>query len=236
MTERLGPLIIRTSRVMSDIITISVNYFLLLITFSLCILFASQIRRYDPASVNSSFKETLTEKNTEPTFVKIAVALFWEILNPGPDDTFSSNDGFSGHLIAMLYGIYQILTVMVLLNLLIALMNSTMQKIQDKKLLYWKFERAAIWMEFINADYYHTVPPPFYLIGNLFCCACFLLLCPLFTRKKFRNIWSTKKQRLRKYNSSSKRFSCKMSKEDQNRRRKHAVVMSNLVDRYLKDA
>ena len=37
----------------------------------------------------------------------------------------------------------QIIAVIVLLNLLIALMNSTVQRVQEEKESYWKFARAS---------------------------------------------------------------------------------------------
>ena len=62
---------------------------------------------------------------------------------------FSAGD-FRGYVATGLLLLYQVLVVILLLNLLIALMNSTVQKVEDQKLLYWKFVRTSIWYEFFD--------------------------------------------------------------------------------------
>ena len=158
---------------------------------------------------------------------------FWEIFNPGPADadTFPSSNEFSAHLTIMLYAIYQILAVIVILNLLIALMNSTMQRIQDKQLLYWKFERASIWLDFINADQYHTIPPPFYVLGNMFYCLMLLVICISRTLKKYKNAVNRTPVLYRK--KSESKYKCKMNSDEQQKRKNHAIVMQDVIHRYL---
>ena len=56
-------------------------------------------------------------------------------------------------------------TAIVLVNLLIASMTSTYQRVKDSSSLYWLFERAKIILEF---KYKSPFPPPFTLIPLLF--------------------------------------------------------------------
>ena len=235
LTERVGPVIISISRVMNDIFTISINYILVLITFSTCILFVSRVQIYNFNNYTGTQYEDndWKESDKEISFTDILVALFWQILNPGQadDDTFLSSSDFSAHLIIMLYAIYQILAVIVILNLLIALMNSTIQRIQDKQLLYWKFERASIWLDFINADQYHTVVPPFYVFGKLFHGVILLLICSSKLLKKCKKIVNPDLVLYRK--KSCSKYKCKMNPEEQKKRKIHATVMRNVINRYL---
>ena len=45
-----------------------------------------------------------------------------------------------------LFTMYQVTVVIILLNLLIAVMNATVQKVHDQTQLYWKFTRTSIWI------------------------------------------------------------------------------------------
>ena len=56
-----------------------------------------------------------------------------------------------------------VLLLVILLNLLIALMNATIGKTQDRKHLYWKFVRTCIWLEFFGEA--NALPPPFNLLA-----------------------------------------------------------------------
>lgn len=49
------------------------------------------------------------------------------------------------------------------MNLLIAIMNATMQEVQDRKLLYWKFVRAGFWIRFFDDN--RALPPPYNLFN-----------------------------------------------------------------------
>ena len=90
--------------------------------------------------------------------------MFWSFLGPGEefkkgDDPISSNGNFSLFLMAT----YQIISVVILMNVLIVIMNSTVQKVEGRKLLYWKFVRAGIWIRFF--DDYQALSPPFNLFN-----------------------------------------------------------------------
>ena len=58
---------------------------------------------------------------------------------------------------------YQIISAVIFMNLLIAIMNTTMQEVHDKKLLYWKFVRAGIWLRFFDDT--RALPPPYNLFN-----------------------------------------------------------------------
>ena len=85
----------------------------------------------------------------------------WTVLNPGPNDEISYNDSSA----EILFAAYQLLVIIIILNLLIAMMNTTIQKLQDKKLLYWKFARTAIWLEFMGDGI--MLPPPLMTISTV---------------------------------------------------------------------
>ena len=61
--------------------------------------------------------------------------------------------------------LYEIFIIIVLFNLLIAIMNSTIQKTQDRRQLYWKYARTSVWIEYF--DDLAALPLPF-TIYNVF--------------------------------------------------------------------
>ena len=54
---------------------------------------------------------------------------------------------------------YQIVMIVVFFNLLIAIMNVTIQKYQDRRQLYWKFARTSVWIEYFDDT--SALPLPF---------------------------------------------------------------------------
>ncbi|XP_070207798.1 short transient receptor potential channel 7-like isoform X2 [Littorina saxatilis] len=63
-----------------------------------------------------------------------------------------------------LYGVYVFASMIVLLNLLIAVMSNTFNEVQDERDVEWKFARTELWMTFIEPG--TPVPPPFNVIPS----------------------------------------------------------------------
>ncbi len=72
---------------------------------------------------------------------------------------------FVPHLLNCLTFSLKVISVVVLLNVLVACMNYTMQRMKDQQLLYWKFVRTSIWIEFFGEN--SALPQPFSLITVL---------------------------------------------------------------------
>ena len=87
----------------------------------------------------------------------------WTLLTPGQNEEYIPDTSESDSIGArVLYFIYQIFIIIILLNLLIAIMNSTVQRLQDKRQLYWKFVRTSIWIDHFDDNL--LVPMPFSLL------------------------------------------------------------------------
>jgi hypothetical protein len=67
------------------------------------------------------------------TFWSSFTTLFWCILDPGHPEVVGCSGGISRFVALGLYGLYNIIIAIVLLNLLIALMGVTMTRIEDDK-------------------------------------------------------------------------------------------------------
>ena len=163
--DKVGPIVINVSRVIIDIFTITTTYVASLLAFSVGLVFVITtdhvVELEKPAAANAT---THALDTYFATFKRTLVTLFWSVLGPGkPDDI--EPDGISGTVATLLFAAYQILVAVILLNLLIAIMNATVQKVQDHQQLYWKFVRTSVWIEFMDDN--NALPPPFNLVHVL---------------------------------------------------------------------
>ncbi|XP_055036769.2 transient receptor potential cation channel subfamily C member 2b [Misgurnus anguillicaudatus] len=83
----------------------------------------------------------------------------------------------------ILYGIYTLLIVIVLLNMLIAMITNSFQKIEDDADVEWKFARSKLYLSYFREGLtmpvpFNIIPSPkagFYLLRGIFrriCCCC----------------------------------------------------------------
>uniref|UniRef100_A0A8C6ITH0 Uncharacterized protein n=1 Tax=Melopsittacus undulatus TaxID=13146 RepID=A0A8C6ITH0_MELUD len=65
---------------------------------------------------------------------------------------------------ATMFGTYNVISLVVLLNMLIAMMNNSYQLIADHADIEWKFARTKLWMSYFDEG--ATLPPPFNIIPS----------------------------------------------------------------------
>ena len=170
MHDRIGPVIINLSRVMLDIFAMLVAYVVMVVAFAAAFVYMQSAEMYvveedaqnmtDIMEDHNSTSSSLTnfEEFTQ-SFVEMVDTLFWSILNPGPTDVFMDRDDALGFATSLMFASFQVLAVIVFLNLLIAVMNSTVQKVETQRQLYWKFTRTSIWMDYFEPS--SVITPPF---------------------------------------------------------------------------
>ena len=238
LDRRIGPVVINITRVALDLTTIISTYLAILTAFSLGILFVlnSKLYTYTKGGSNKITNSTIVNEEIpeETEFLSELMVMFWAILNPGPDPDAVPDQGISGIMANILFAMYQISLAIILLNLLIAMMNSTMQKIADKKLLYWKFVRTSVWLDFISTKY--VIPPP----ANIILLAIFVPLHIIgysiysLSRllRKYKNPRSAVNN-ISKSKSGSVRRKCVLDPVEGKRRKAHALLLKTLIKRYL---
>ena len=150
LNSRVGPIVINITRVALDLTTIISTYLATLIAFSLGIFFVLNSPIHSAS--NDQTNSAISSDELHISFSSELMVMFWAVLNPGPEPDTISDKGVSGIMANVLFAIYQIILAIILLNLLIAMMNATTQKIAGKKLLYWKFVRTSVWMDFISTS------------------------------------------------------------------------------------
>ncbi|XP_048459932.1 short transient receptor potential channel 7 [Rhincodon typus] len=152
--ESFGPLQISLGRTVKDIFKFMVIFIMVFVAFMIGMfnLYSYYLgAKYNPAftTVEESFK-----------------TLFWSIFGLSEvisvvlkyDHKFIENIGY------ILYGVYNVTMVVVLLNMLIAMINSSYQEIEEDADVEWKFARAKLWLSYFDEG--RTLPAPFNLIPS----------------------------------------------------------------------
>ncbi|XP_035272592.1 short transient receptor potential channel 3 isoform X1 [Anguilla anguilla] len=176
--ESFGPLQISLGRTVKDIFKFMVLFIMVFLAFMIGMFILYSY--YLGAKVNPAF--TTVEESFK--------TLFWSIFGLSEvssvvlkyDHKFIENIGY------VLYGIYNVTMVVVLLNMLIAMINSSYQEIEDDSDVEWKFARTKLWLSYFDNG--KTLPPPYSLVPSpksFFQCV-----------RRVVGLFRCKKQRLRK--------------------------------------
>uniref|UniRef100_A0A3B4ARQ1 Transient receptor ion channel domain-containing protein n=1 Tax=Periophthalmus magnuspinnatus TaxID=409849 RepID=A0A3B4ARQ1_9GOBI len=152
--ESFGPLQISLGRTVKDIFKFMVIFITVFVAFMVGMF--NLYSYYTGAKHNNAF--TTLEESFK--------TLFWAIFGLSEvksvvvniDHKFIENTGY------VLYGVYNVIMVIVLLNMLIAMFNSSFQEIQDDADVEWKFARAKLWFSYF--EHGGTLPVPFNLIPS----------------------------------------------------------------------
>ncbi|XP_045248773.1 short transient receptor potential channel 3 isoform X2 [Macaca fascicularis] len=152
--ESFGPLQISLGRTVKDIFKFMVLFIMVFFAFMIGMFILYSY--YLGAKVNAAF--TTVEESFK--------TLFWSIFGLSEvtsvvlkyDHKFIENIGY------VLYGIYNVTMVVVLLNMLIAMINSSYQEIEDDSDVEWKFARSKLWLSYFDDG--KTLPPPFSLVPS----------------------------------------------------------------------
>jgi len=97
------------------------------------------------------------------TFEMLFFSLFG-IVDPSNLPPMSRNPWWSTSLVKAILGVFLVINVIMLINLLIAMMSDTYQEIEGQSDIEWKFGRAKL---FRNMNKTSSTPAPFILITKL---------------------------------------------------------------------
>ncbi len=165
MHDRLGPIIISYSRVTLDFVTMTVLYAIMILAFSFGFAYILSSDRFVSEELVAGLNQTTSdleafgEGGYGVAYKELFSTLFWSILNPGPPEYDLVPDTAKHAFVTFWFAFFQIMSVIVFLNLLIATMNSTVQRVESDKDTFWKFTRTSVWIEFYDVT--SVLPPPF---------------------------------------------------------------------------
>ncbi|XP_071760055.2 short transient receptor potential channel 4-like [Centroberyx gerrardi] len=166
--SHLGPLQISLGRMLLDILKFLFIYCLVLLAF------ANGLNQlyfyYETKATDEKDKckgiRCVEQNNAFSTLFETLQSLFWSIFglislyvtNVDADHQFTEFVG------ATMFGTYNIISLVVLLNMLIAMMNNSYQHIADHADIEWKFARTKLWMSYFEEG--GTLPSPFNIVPS----------------------------------------------------------------------
>uniref|UniRef100_A0AAY4EJ93 Transient receptor ion channel domain-containing protein n=1 Tax=Denticeps clupeoides TaxID=299321 RepID=A0AAY4EJ93_9TELE len=166
--SHLGPLQISLGRMLLDILKFLFIYCLVLLAFANGL---NQLYFYYETQASDEKNKCkgircVEQNNAFSTLFETLQSLFWSIFglislyvtNVKPDHQFTEFVG------ATMFGTYNIISLVVLLNMLIAMMNNSYQHIADHADIEWKFARTKLWMSYFEEG--GTLPSPFNIVPS----------------------------------------------------------------------
>ncbi|XP_036392835.1 short transient receptor potential channel 4-like isoform X2 [Megalops cyprinoides] len=165
--SHLGPLQISLGRMLLDILKFLFIYCLVLLAFANGL---NQLYFYYDTNEDKEYAckgiRCERQNNAFSTLFETLQSLFWSIFglislyvtNVKPDHKFTEFVG------ATMFGTYNVISLVVLLNMLIAMMNNSYQHIADHADIEWKFARTKLWMSYFEEG--GTLPSPFNIIPS----------------------------------------------------------------------
>ncbi|XP_059140364.1 transient-receptor-potential-like protein [Physella acuta] len=153
--QHLGPLQISLGCMLIDIAKFLFIFFLVVSSFA-CGL--NQLYWYYQSTADS------TEEDMFFTLFSSYVTLFWSMfsLTTPSKMELKSTQVFTMTVGELMFMAYHAMAIIVLLNMLIAMMSSSFQEIENHADMEWKFARSKLWMGYFDEG--STLPAPFNLI------------------------------------------------------------------------
>ncbi|XP_041473271.1 short transient receptor potential channel 3-like [Lytechinus variegatus] len=155
-SEFLGPLQISLGRMMGDISRFAAVFFVVFLAF-----FCAMCNLYWYYPDNSSFGSMSNALTT----------LVWALFGLGDTSNTSCPDDYPdcGHASTEVFGVllyssYMGIMVIVMLNMLIAMMSTSFDEINNDEDVEWKFSRSKLWLSYFERG--ATLPVPFNLIPS----------------------------------------------------------------------
>ncbi|XP_054656720.1 short transient receptor potential channel 5a [Dunckerocampus dactyliophorus] len=166
--SHLGPLQISLGRMLLDILKFLFIYCLVLLAFANGL---NQLYFYYETTASeepNNCKGIRCERqnNAFSTLFETLQSLFWSIfglLNLYVTNVKARHE-FTELVGATMFGTYNVISLVVLLNMLIAMMNNSYQLIADHADIEWKFARTKLWMSYFDEG--GTLPPPFNIVPS----------------------------------------------------------------------
>ncbi|XP_049432295.1 short transient receptor potential channel 4b [Epinephelus fuscoguttatus] len=161
--SHLGPLQISLGRMLLDILKFLFIYCLVLLAFANGL---NQLYFYYETKEDCKGIRCSVQNNAFSTLFETLQSLFWSVFglislyvtNVKPKHEFTEFVGTT------MFGTYNVISLVVLLNMLIAMMNNSYQHIADHADIEWKFARTKLWMSYFEEG--GTLPSPFNIIPS----------------------------------------------------------------------
>ncbi|XP_035234236.1 short transient receptor potential channel 4-like, partial [Stegodyphus dumicola] len=193
-SSRLGPLQVSLGKIFMQI-----AYFLLF-CFIMILCFAIPMTRsyayYTGMTQTTAEGQSVTQLSSFSTFTNSFSTFFWAMFCMSPVESADvvvenlssdkknpviNHHGFTQAVGRALFATYELLMVIALVNILIAILSNTFQKVVDNADVEFKFARTKLWTHFFDES--TRVPSPFNLIPSMNMCISCLNYCKALANK-----------------------------------------------------
>ncbi|XP_077867974.1 short transient receptor potential channel 4-like [Saccoglossus kowalevskii] len=223
---QLGPLQISLGRMVEDICKFLCIIALVLVSFAVGL--NQLFFYYSTTDVLSAAGECIgvtcqNPNNAYSTLYNAAETLIWTIfglVDVSNTQVTGGHHSFTDWIGAVMMSCYCITSIIVLINMLIAMMNVSFQKIQNKADVEWKFARSRLWMSYFDEG--GTLPVPLNII-------------PTPKTLYYIFLWFKKKccGRVERLKRSATKTTRKIQSERRERDKEYQDVMRKLIKRYI---
>ncbi|CAH1266877.1 TRPC4 [Branchiostoma lanceolatum] len=233
--SHLGPLQISLGRMGFDIVKVLFIYFLVLFAF------ANGLNQlYFPYNNNNGSLQTdgndyycygvrcHDQNNAFSSLWETLQALFWSLFGlvnlyvTKVENAQGYKHAFTEFVGTWMFGAYNVIALIVLLNMLIAMMNNSYQHIADHADTEWKFARTKLWLSYFEEG--GTLPPPFNIVPS----PKFVWYTIMWVKNSCSEICNFRKKQLNRMRSIGKMTAIKLRKD-----MAYKDVIQNLVRRYI---
>ena len=158
--EYFGPLVLCVVSVFKDISKVAIIFVVVFAAFSLAAF--TMIKPFQEADEGSHFTYTLREDSPVASRRGLFMTMLWHLMDPGhPYQVYILNNKtgnateedfsleFSHFMIIALWFVYDIITVVLMLNILVAIMNTTYSKLWERANIEWNYNKTY-YMVFIT--------------------------------------------------------------------------------------
>lgn len=161
VNSTLGPLHLSLMMMVKDIVRFLALFGLNVLAFALAMrrLYSHPVQNSDHTSEETKG----THNHSFQRFVGTLSSLFWALFGHVELEEFENKNAEITDVTGkVIFAGYSLASVLVLLNLLIAMLNNSYKKVDDEKDMKWKFSRTRIWMYYVIEV--SPLPPPFNLV------------------------------------------------------------------------
>ncbi|XP_068733240.1 short transient receptor potential channel 4-like [Montipora capricornis] len=216
----LGPLHLSIVMMVKDILRFLALFGLNVFAFALAMrkLYSQDVRTSNHMTGFKNGTESHRYQKLEGTLS----TLFWALFGHESSRNFETNKNSEITEVTgiLLFAGYSLASVLVMLNLLIAMLNNSYQKVAEEKDMNWKFSRTRIWMYYVSEV--GPLPPPFNLIPVDKAASCIQWLA--------KRCWCINK--CLGYDNPKETPSTRLKTNITNIKRRR-VVLKNLIHRYF---
>ncbi|CAH3128022.1 unnamed protein product [Pocillopora meandrina] len=164
LSSVIGPLQLALFHMCLDLLVILIQFGFVIVAFSLAITkcYTAETSFLTPLNSGSNSVEYCVEGSLN-CFFKSARQLVWSVFGMTHFEEMESVTSLTSDIVVFLYLVFLVLSVIMLVNILIALLTTTYDKYKTNAEMEWKFSRAVIEEQYRRM---HLVVVPFNIISE----------------------------------------------------------------------